>query len=88
MDRLTIAIAAIAIVVVTLALQPTPARAASCTYGAFNAANQLLYRPRPGIDWISSKRRAAKRRWACDRARRTCNRRLERAIRTSTVLPN
>jgi hypothetical protein len=51
----------------------TPARAAGCYYKAVNLEGRVLD--------IRGVGHAAKLEWACNRARRECNRRLERAYR-------
>lgn len=51
--------------------QTAPAQAAGCYYGVFQDGRGYI-----GIRGVGH---AAKHSWACDRARRECNRRLERA---------
>lgn len=55
-----------------------PAHAASCVYMAHNQFGQY-------IDGTHAKARAFKKSTACRRARRRCNRRLERKIRNRKV---
>jgi hypothetical protein len=55
-----------------------PAQAAGCYYGVYQVGRGMI-----GIDGSGH---AAKHEWACNRARRECNRRLERA-RKNAQLP-
>ncbi len=55
----------------------TPAKAAGCYYGVYMDGRGML-----GIDGSGH---AAKKDWACNRARRECNRKLDRARSRGTL---
>ncbi|MEP1209223.1 MAG: hypothetical protein ABJM29_06005 [Rhizobiaceae bacterium] len=68
--------AALAIGAVTFTSDNAPAEAAGCYYKAYNPEGRYLN--------IRGVGHAAKKKWACNRARMKCNNRLERALKKGT----
>jgi hypothetical protein len=58
----------------------SPAEAAGCYYKAYNPNGHYLN--------IRGVGHAAKKSWACNRARRECGRRLERALKSGQIVTN
>lgn len=78
MTRLITLNAAALIAATTLSLgAAAPVHAAGCYYKVFDTYGRYLQ--------IRGVGHAAKKSWACNRARRKCNRRLDRAIRKGTL---
>ena len=58
----------------------SPAQAKGCYYKAFDPSGRYLN--------IRGVGHAAKQSWACNRARRKCNRRLDRALKSGKIKTN
>jgi len=71
MKRLTALAATVCGMTILGAALPAPAQAAGCYYGVYMDGRGMI-----GID---ASAHAATKDWACNRARRECNRKLDRA---------
>ncbi len=78
-QKLILSCAMIACTGFMLTAQTTTASAAGCYYKAIKDGRVI-----PGIRGVGH---AAKQKWACNRARRKCNRRLDRAFKNGRLLP-